>query len=1113
MDTQLKKATEIFESLGWLSANSENIMDLPLGTPEQKKIALAGLKSGAWSEYSSETVGGITKGKQHLYFALDYANKLALFAVRVGITATRATQIVNIHQTNKEALFKVVEGRGKKFASDYITQITRFGGIRFEDAESELGNVNFFMRLVNELEIEIPQNVNYINVWTLTASEAMGGVRKFNRNIKTRPGLDLIQPRFMEHIMAGITLNAPASNGFATVLATGVKYGFIPREEAMELCLTALDASVRPGDRAAWLDALDLLEIRDEELLQHIQSLIPLLSLGDAKVIERLAPALITQSADSLLTEVLLSAFSAPTKKAKLMLLKTAIKRQAPENVEEIAPWISIFAGDSNKSISAAAEKLASKWNIGVETFPEEEIAISGLWNKTPTLWQVPNFELGEVSPEALTELAVEINARSSDGAVYDVAMERFYALINAIALQNPDDARTSLRGLNKNEWRMREIICWVHGEESYGSDEANANRYRGSENKPRPPIPARNYVVAQNFGKLPYLLSTPSKVDLTITAKDLVKRLEAYANEKIAPQEADLYVAITRLDPKTVTLETRSSLEKLNIPVLLQSGETMSLTAGQAILNYLDNPIEEPPLEVYSNSYWRGKPFNDVSKSLGAFPERLTNIPYSDLSSLFPLFGDAVLEVKLDGYGDSEKVPRLPQAARRAQPLPPKASIDMLASLGYAKIQVADDVIGAIKKAWERGLLRPGIADIKYLGRPKTPPQNLVSLASAFGAIAQSGILSVVWPIMDEIIGASLAAPRLLPGTAEFCELMTTFLPEVKLAIEKNLADKTALDLPNTRTLAKQKGSSRAVTSARKIAEQLPVAQDTTPIPIKLTPSFDEAWPKQSTPREVLEDGVTMTVEWSNDEKKYLLFRLNLPAKEWQEYHVESNAYNDFGKYVGFVRAYPAQIGAPFVRDYHNQVRLVWDTKSKTLVVKEREKWNELHDLAKGATEIKLPLSLSVITIVIGLIAQDGDSIYSTTRTVRDLIETGQLHPEVTRKAIITLLQNPAVNPAKLTRLLEKDINLLPTMYPILTQCIKAAGAIIKEEINPPTWLNRILDTALRYAPYLKEATKRNRLSPQEQEWQGLAEIANTKSKSTAIAKAKKLLTIINEE
>jgi len=1096
MDEKLKRAVSIFNTLGWANANSENIMDLPIGTPEQQKTALEGLKSGAWVVYDS--------GKTRRYFSIEESCVIAMYAIRVGVTARRVTEILSLYHANKEMLFKVIEARGKKFANDFAAVLADRFAIRFDDYSSETGNITFIMRLMDEMELDIPQNANYIDRWTICASEAMGGLRRYNSNKKNRPSLDLIEKRFTEHIMVGIGLNMQATNGFAAVLATGVQHGYLPREEAIELCLTALDAAVRPGDRAAWIDALDILEIRDEELVQRIQTLIPLLSLGDAKVIERLAPALIKGADETLITEVLLSAFSAPTKKAKALILKTTLTRQPPENPEELAPWISIYASDPDKTISTLGAKLAAKWNIGVEAFPEEEAEITGLWQETPPIWQVPDFELGEVSPEALTELAATITSRTRNDLTHDVVFEQFFALINALALQNPEDARASLRGIKDSDWQLAEITSWVKGVESQGMDQPDAPKHVYS--RIRSPIYARNYVVAKNFGKLPCILSTPSKVDLTITFPDLISRLETYANKDIAAQEADLFLAITRLDLKTVPKEPEKSLKKLHVPVVLQSGKTMKQTAVQAILTYIANPVKEPPLEA-DHSYYQRTDFKNVSKSLGAFPNRLKD-GYYERSSIFPTFGDPSLEVKLDGYSDNEKPPKLLQAARRAEPLPPKAAMDILASLGYATLQTAEDVSLAIQNAWERGLLRPGIPDVKYLGGPKTPPTNLVALSTAFDTIARMGILSVIWPLIDEIIVASIAAPRLLPGTAEMCELITTFLPEVKLATQKNIAKESALYLPGIRALAKQKGSSKAVTAAKKAAMLLPEAIESPSAPATevMNPPFEEVWLQQAQ-NEILEDGVTIEVDWADKDRKHFLFKLHLPDMPGQVFHIV-NSHSLYGLEHGRATATPADIDAPYEFDSSKWTKLFWDTKEKALVNSSSVSWREMSGRSKK--EDAPPLSAALITVVIGLIAQDGDISYSVKRLIERLIQEGQLHAKMVRRAVKTLLQSPVVSPAKLVRLLEKDAVLLPVMYPVLTEAIMAAAIYIRTEKAPPQWLNRILDTALRYVPYLKEAASRNQLPEGDARWEGLAEIAGLKSKSTAVAKAKRLVEIV---
>jgi hypothetical protein len=151
-------------------------------------------------------------------------------------------------------------------------------------------------------------------------------------------------------------------------------------------------------------------------------------------------------------------------------------------------------------------------------------------------------------------------------------------------------------------------------------------------------------------------------------------------------------------------------------------------------------------------------------------------------------------------------------------------------------------------------------------------------------------------------------------------------------------------------------------------------------------------------------------------------------------------------------------------------------------------------------------PLSSALLIVIIGLLAQDGDAVFFAPRLLEQFIESGEIGETMIRKAMQTLLENPVVSPAKLVRSLEKDLKLLPVLWPMLTECIKSAGAIVSAGEAPPVWINRVLDIALRYAPYLKEAATREFIPKEDARWQGLSDIAASKSKSIAVAKAKKL-------
>ena len=83
-----------------------------------------------------------------------------------------------------------------------------------------------------------------------------------------------------------------------------------------------------------------------------------------------------------------------------------------------------------------------------------------------------------------------------------------------------------------------------------------------------------------------------------------------------------------------------------------------------------------------------------------------------------------------------------------------------------------------------------------------------------------------MVWPLLDDVLLASLRAPRMLAGTAEVAETVRSLLPAVLDAVASGAADPTALALPGVRALAVRAGSSNAVTAARAAVALLPAVQ-----------------------------------------------------------------------------------------------------------------------------------------------------------------------------------------------------------------------------------------------------------------------------------------------
>jgi hypothetical protein len=145
------------------------------------------------------------------------------------------------------------------------------------------------------------------------------------------------------------------------------------------------------------------------------------------------------------------------------------------------------------------------------------------------------------------------------------------------------------------------------------------------------------------------------------------------------------------------------------------------------------------------------------------------------------------------------------------------------------------------------------------------------------------------------------------------------------------------------------------------------------------------------------------------------------------------------------------------------------------------------------------------LVTVAIGLLG-NGDNIGSY--LIRRLTENDRIGSAAVTAAIRTLLQSPAISPARMMKVLEENVRLLPTLWPLLTEPIRVAAALPG---TPPAWLSRVLSVALLHAPYLAEAAQRGYLPSEAAHWPGLAEIASRPGKSASINKAKDLLTALN--
>jgi len=1170
MASKQERAVEIYRSLGYEETAYENILSLGIGTKEEQEIARDGLKSGEWVQIKQ-----LSENSYGFAPVVDVdLKKLAVFAVRIGVEAKRAANVIG---RGDETALQAIMARGENYAAHFISAAESGNRRAWEHSLSVLGML--CLKLLHRMNLPIPESVEYMKDWAAASSVILLETKKdylFDDSFTLEK--EEILGRFIEHIEKGISLNMPGTGPFPDLLFFGVENHLLSKEAAKEYIFDALYIAKRPGDRKAWVELLDKLGCTEKDFLERAENLIPLLGLGESPLLERIAPVLIENISEELLYPVLISCTSAKVKKTKKMLLNSLLKREKPKSANDFAEWLSLYLQDEDKSIAGLAEKLALSWGLVLEQ-EESNKELRCLWRECPKLWKVPRFSLGEGTAESLTDMVALLSDRKE--CVEDLLFEQFLALANQIAYKNPEEAKMSLLGIpNSDSGTLWTLGRWARGIEMRPMEESRQRFWQGEKEivriEYRELLTMRRENLFRTMGQWPCLLSTPSFEDLSISVEDLLERLSLYRAEKFSyVSEPDLQLALTRLDMETFSQEERSKckeerskcvekLQELDLKIQLPSGgflqdeEGKDILLGELLVAYLQDPYVEPDFFPGETPYWKVE--LNMPESLRALPYRLS-YSHNALFSIFPNWGDYSLTAvhrDFEVYHGQGIIMR--QLARRRKPLSKGALMNWIAVFGRLSDENAEDALKANREAWERGLLLLGLADISYLDWSGGELSNLANLAVAMDFMANEGMLSLVWKAACDAVEQSLNSPRILAGTAELVKFLRDYLDEVILAVEKKLAPKEALEMKPIRILAGKSGSSKAVSYAKEILEKLVsieieqiqsdknaglrensgrkdhaalnedislindkglrenqgtidnTSKSKTIASVKPPADFEKGWLPLPEGKELIEDHVTFRVKGLELRKneKVFQFDLDLPEDSDCSYQVVIAGWL-------YGLAHEGQVSGTKV-DRRGDRNGKIDAEKEVWLHYDKEKGKIVVSECRnwrGGNNAPLegeatPYSKLFLSFVVALLAQDGDSIYGAKSLFKELVQAGTLSLKTVREITRLLLSYEEISPAKLVRIVEKESELLSICWGMLWECIKDAGSKTVETGKPPAWINRILDICIYYAAYLREAAKRGSISKEDALWPGLLEMANCSAKSTAVKKAKELAKVL---
>lgn len=1086
---KLRKAVEIFKELGWDDAEIADAPTLPLGTPEQQELALKGLEKGSWKKWVDDSYSGTTYDFVQVNHAM-----LALFAIRCGVSAKRAVWLLDFAAVREWPTAALcVAQRGVKYAREVVAAVEKSdrwihsnsGGVWDSRTLS-------FLLVVDDygLDLEVPAYPNYLEDWARIIAYVFYGceARYFRSGDDLIPSKEVLLSSLRAHVEMAVEQGVPLWGALGYALRAGLENGVFTRDEAISYVVAAVNAPARPSEHRRCVELLCAdLAITDDEIRAHAETLGALISSGDAVLIDAVGARFFDVAAAAQATEVAVGALYASTQKAQLVVLQGLSARGdlTEELLAPLAPRLQELAGARNKQVVKLASSLLNQAGEQLEpaTPLNEMEAPTVTWVPVPPVWEVERFEVEHVDVDALVAAQQATSPDKYDsGPSYDIELEQFFAILVALAHKDFQSAQRYI--------------------DSQTDHDAPYIRTVGSD-----PVGDRGFAVWYNVGSFPMLLSQPSFVDLRITPEDFFARLEIYREAGVPVSSRDLLLALCRLDVRGHDLhELIRRVREFPLPLRWFGDEEYLGTVADVVEEYLCE-------EEFLATVW---PETGLIDSNGGFAvpralERLVkhgSVHYFTFYEpfIFPLMGDGFFkEFGATGHSTFQGAclaAVAKQLARCSTPLSPGIAMNLIAA---PRLNAKGKAVGldeAIRAAWRRGLLIPGVADINSIGW-KNPVKSFHGLDEVFRDLAHDGMLALVWPLMNDILVAASQAVRPHKGAGEIAELTVELLPSVKQAVEAGVADPHVLELPGIRAFGTRKGSSRLAEAARAAMKLLegttsPAADTRVEEPqprAEFSGEFADLWPENRGEGPARPDTATVTFEEIEDDENAFFWRSDglfavvsvpeYPGKAFRKFPFSSIHPWRFhelsnGKTATLREEHLCFDGSTW------QLKSAPDTRS----------WNK-----EFYPSSEFPDSFLYILCAFLAVPKEPKGAFEELGRQLNLNTISA----ASMKAVIPrLLQLDFWSPVPLVKAIEKNPSHLPALWPSLTESIAVAVGLIDAGESVPKWLNRVLDCAIYHAPILAEATKRGKIPATE--WELLNQIAEMKKKVAAKTKANEL-------
>ncbi|WP_297748847.1 hypothetical protein [uncultured Tessaracoccus sp.] len=246
----------------------------------------------------------------------------------------------------------------------------------------------------------------------------------------------------------------------------------------------------------------------------------------------------------------------------------------------------------------------------------------------------------------------------------------------------------------------------------------------------------------------------------------------------------------------------------------------------------------------------------------------------------------------------------------------------------------------------------------------------------------------------------------------------------------------------------------------------------------------FNRVWPPDAGTASRIDDGVLISARWDDPHASHrrLMCHLTLPTNQTLTLSTFTGAFLSEGWVLSTEDERVFFDGTQVVAEpFGNKERNAWQRRKNKRITDQQTR------------------SDSLFGVCLTDLATDGD-VTIPRNEVEQLVVSGKLGWETVRAVVPQLMPGGAWSPARAIHDLETKPELLPALWPMLTEPLVFAA----EHAPVPRWVNRVLDVITLHHQILAEATRRGYIPADA--WNGLHTFVSQKGSSVALKKARVL-------